>query len=70
MPRCEDYPCCGHTPGDPCPDRDRQGRIVPRCCECGKRLPRNASSSICRRCMAAAHRRFYATGEMWPDSEY
>ena len=18
MPMCEDYPCCGHTPADPC----------------------------------------------------
>lgn len=48
--RCEDYPCCGHTPGDPCPDRDRSGQIVPRCCECNRKLPRRARSSICARC--------------------
>lgn len=21
MGHCEDYPCCGHTDGDPCPGR-------------------------------------------------
>lgn len=45
MPYCEDYPCCGHEPGD-CPDA--QGRF--RCVGCGKRLPRTASSSYCARC--------------------
>ena len=25
--RCEDYPCCGHTPADPCEEQwyDREG---------------------------------------------
>jgi hypothetical protein len=50
MPRCEDYPCCGHTPGDPCPDRDREGRIVARCCRCDAKLGRSARSSLCARC--------------------
>lgn len=46
MARCEDYPCCGHEAGD-CPDAS--GRM--RCVECGKRLPKNASSSICPKCL-------------------
>ncbi len=50
MARCEDYPCCGHTPGDPCPERDKHGDIVPRCCECGKRMSKRATSSICASC--------------------
>ncbi len=52
MPRCEDYPCCGHGPpplGDDggCPDE--QGRFD--CVTCGCKLPKRASSSICNRCM-------------------
>jgi hypothetical protein len=50
---CEDYPCCGHEPGD-CPDSS--GRM--KCVECGKRLPRTATSSICAKCqrgMASRH---------------
>ena len=50
--RCEDYPCCGHEPGD-CPDS--QGRMT--CVECGKRLAKNASSSICKSCQRAMIRR-------------
>lgn len=50
MARCEDYPCCGHTPGDPCPERDRNGNIVPRCVECNRKLARGARSSICAGC--------------------
>lgn len=57
---CEDYPCCGHDeianlrlePGD-CPDSS--GRM--KCVECGKRLPRTASSSICSRCLRSMNRR-------------
>ena len=45
MPRCEDFPCCGHEPGD-CPTAD--GRF--RCVECGKLLPKNATSSMHPRC--------------------
>jgi len=45
MARCEDFPCCGHEAGD-CPDS--HGRM--KCVECGKRLPRTATSSICVRC--------------------
>lgn len=48
MARCEDYPCCGHGPpphgdGGGCPDSE--GRF--RCVLCGRKMPRNASSSIC-----------------------
>jgi hypothetical protein len=64
---CEDFPCCGHQAGD-CPSRDTQGREVWRCIECGGRLPRRATSSICQRCLRDARRRFYETGEMWADS--
>jgi NMD protein affecting ribosome stability and mRNA decay len=46
MPRCEDYPCCGHESGD-CPDSS--GRMT--CVECGKRLPKAAVSSICNVCL-------------------
>lgn len=64
MAKCEDYPCCGHTAGDPCPDVDKHGRIVPRCCECNKKLARNARSSICVKCIRAANRRYQETGDM------
>ncbi len=48
MPRCEDYPCCGHGPppmgdGGGCPDEE--GRF--NCVLCGRKLPRGASSAIC-----------------------
>jgi hypothetical protein len=43
--RCEDYPCCGHEQGD-CPDAE--GRFT--CVSCGRKLAKNATSSICPRC--------------------
>ena len=44
--QCEDYPCCGHAPGD-CPDS--QGRF--RCAGgCGRMIPKGSSSSICPSC--------------------
>ena len=46
MAHCEDYPCCGHGPGD-CPDS--KGRM--KCVECGKRQPKTATSSICPKCL-------------------
>lgn len=61
MARCEDFPCCGHEPGD-CPEIDKSGREVWRCVECGGRLPRSATSSICRKCTRAMQRRI-ANGE-------
>jgi len=52
MARCEDYPCCGHEAGD-CPDSS--GRMT--CVECGKRLAKNATSSICAKCLKRMARR-------------
>ena len=49
MARCEDYPCCGHEPGD-CPTIDSKGRARYRCVECGKTLSTRATSSICAKC--------------------
>jgi hypothetical protein len=49
---CEDYPCCGHERGD-CPDSN--GRFT--CVECGRRLPRQAVSSICLPCQRRMYRR-------------
>lgn len=46
---CEDYPCCGHAPGD-CPIRDSKGRERWTCVMCGKRLSLKATSSICAKC--------------------
>jgi hypothetical protein len=58
MARCEDYPCCGHNSGDPCPDRHpTTGRIIPRCCTCGKRMRSPARSSICVSCQRSMSRR-------------
>jgi transposase-like protein len=65
MARCEDFPCCGHEPGD-CPDRDRHGRERWRCVECGKRLSLKATSSICAKCT----RRLNRTGWDSLDHDY
>ena len=50
-PYCEDYPCCGHGPppmgdGGGCPDSE--GRFL--CVECGRLMPRGASSAVCSIC--------------------
>ena len=52
--RCEDWPCCGHEAGD-CPSQDAQGNEVWKCAGCGGRLPRNSSSSLCKRCLRNMH---------------
>lgn len=57
MARCEDYPCCGHTQGDPCPERNAKGDIVMRCCMCNKRLAKGSRSSICTTCQSHMARR-------------
>jgi len=62
MARCEDFPCCGHTSGDPCPNRDSSGRIIPECCICYKRIPRGARSSICVSCQRREARRDWYDG--------
>lgn len=51
MPRCEDYPCCGHGPpplgdGGGCPDSE--GRF--NCVLCHGKLAKGATSAICNRC--------------------
>jgi hypothetical protein len=48
--RCEDFPCCGHEPGD-CPDRDEHGNESWRCARCRARLPKGARSSLCNSCI-------------------
>jgi ribosomal protein S14 len=53
---CEDYPCCGHEAGD-CPTVDEKGRERWTCTECGRRLPLNSPSSICKRCLRRLDRR-------------
>lgn len=55
--RCEDFPCCGHTADDPCPERDKNGDIVGRCCECGGRLKKGFRSSICDGCQRSTLKR-------------
>ena len=59
---CEDYPCCGHGPqgdGGACPDKN--GRFG--CVECGRKMPKNASSSICGSCQKRMARRMYEGGD-------
>ncbi len=69
MPRCEDYPCCGHEPGD-CPSIDSKGRARFRCVGgCGKLLPVGARSSICPKCTARRNRHFDEYGE-YPEDTY
>lgn len=63
---CEDYPCCGHQSGD-CPRVDRHGREWWTCVQCGKRLPKNAPSSICSACMRKAYRRVSRGEDMFPE---
>lgn len=51
MPRCEDYPCCGHVEPDGssfCPDE--RGRFP--CATCGRLLAAGAPSAVCKSCMA------------------
>ena len=65
MPYCEDYPCCGHEPGD-CPDS--QGRM--KCVECGKRLAKTATSSICKKCLKRMERQDDCITEAGGDFDY
>ncbi len=53
--RCEDYPCCGHAPGE-CPMTDGNGDLRYRCARCGKVLPPHAHSSLCARCERGMYR--------------
>lgn len=49
MARCEDFPCCGHVEDGVsfCPDSS--GRF--NCAVCGRKLAKNASSSLCKQCL-------------------
>lgn len=62
MPRCEDYPCCGHEAGD-CPDSE--GRM--KCVECGGKLPKNSPSSICPTCLRGMERRIAMGEDAFPE---
>ncbi len=50
MPRCEDFPCCGHELGC-CPNYDESGKQLDMVCTCGARLPVNNRYSICESCL-------------------
>lgn len=50
MPRCEDFPCCGHEPGC-CPDYDESGKQLNMVCTCGAKIPVNSRFSICQGCI-------------------
>jgi len=47
---CEDYPCCGHEPGD-CPRIDSDGNERWRCVGCSCTLPLKSRSSFCEDCI-------------------
>jgi hypothetical protein len=53
MPRCEDFPCCGHEAGC-CPNFDDAGNQTDMVCTCGARLPVTNRYSICDACMRSA----------------
>jgi predicted amidophosphoribosyltransferase len=69
MARCEDYPCCGHEPGD-CPTIDSKGNARFTCVECGKRLPLKARSSICPACARRADRRSARGDDPYGDHDH
>ena len=59
---CEDYPCCGHAPGD-CPSDyaqfdlpDADEYLPYPCLECGARIPKKGpdatNSSYCAKCLS------------------
>jgi hypothetical protein len=61
MPRCEDYPCCGHGPppwgdGGGCPDSE--GRF--QCVLCGSLMDSGARSAICGSCQSDPVKMGYA----------
>ncbi len=53
MPRCIDYPCCGHEDGG-CPNTDGSFN----CACCGKKLPKNSESAVCVACHRRQQRRW------------
>ncbi len=50
MPRCEDFPCCGHENGC-CPDFDESGRQTNMRCTCGAVVPLTSRYSLCLSCL-------------------
>ena len=54
--KCEDYPCCGHTPADPCPQITEDGDRIYKCARpaCGNVLLKHSTSSICDECQIEA----------------
>jgi hypothetical protein len=56
MPRCEDYPCCGHEAND-CPPFGGSDDILPYpCIECGEAIPIatrvRGHESYCQKCFS------------------
>lgn len=68
--RCEDYPCCGHEPGD-CPRIDAKGHERFRCVGgCGRELKVGARSSICDSCLRRDDRRREEYGDHDHSGDY
>lgn len=71
MPRCEDYPCCGHGPapmgdGGGCPDED--GRF--NCVLCTRKLEKGARSSICVPCQRMPSSEHEMAGHYADEEDY
>lgn len=63
MNRCEDFPCCGHEPGD-CPVWIEGLRMI-RCCECSV-LFVPVRSSMCDECIT---RMTFGDWDYYPEEE-
>ncbi len=66
MPRCEDFPCCGHELGC-CPNYDESGKQLDMVCTCGARLPVNNRYSICESCMNS---HLDSDPDFYPDDDF
>jgi hypothetical protein len=62
MPRCEDFPCCGHEAGC-CPTFNDAGEQMDMVCVCGTRLPVDRRYSLCDTCL----NRDYGPNDGWAD---
>lgn len=63
--RCEDFPCCNH---DICPPREESSGVqLAMSCTCGRLVPRNASSSLCERCLRGVRREAYYGEDYEPE---
>lgn len=65
MPRCEDFPCCGHELGC-CPSYDNTGRQLDMVCTCGAQLPVSNRYSICDTCLKNG----WSEEEMWEHEDH